>query len=98
MKGPLVYYKIKDMYGTDLSSTKKASELRQSILEEMDLGFNVELDFKDVRSINNGWARNVIGVIAKTKGEDFVKNHILLSNMSNNVRANMLEGIEQMLS
>lgn len=76
---------------------KKATELSKSILEEISLGFNVELDFKDVRSITNGWARNVIGVISKTKGEDFVKNHILISNMSKNVRKTMLEGIEDIL-
>lgn len=85
------------MYGTDLSSTKKAFELHKSILEEISLGFNVELDFKDVRSITNGWARNAIGVIAKTKGEDFVKNHILINNMSKSVRKTMLEGIEDIL-
>lgn len=82
------------MYGTDLSSTKKAFELHKSILEEISLGFNVELDFKDVRSITNGWARNVIGVIVKEKGEDFVKNHILIKNMSKDVRNTMLEGIQ----
>lgn len=97
MKGPLIYYEIKDMYGTDLSSTKKAFELHKSILEEIALGFNVELDFKDVRSITNGWARNVIGIIAKTKGEDFVKNHILMNNMSKSVRKTMLDGVGDIL-
>ena len=98
MKGPLIYYEIKDMYGTDLSSTKLAAELRKSILEEISLGFNVEIDFKDVRSITNGWARNLIGVIAKNKGEDFVKNHILLTNMSKDVRNTILEGTLEILS
>lgn len=97
MKGPLIYYEIKHMYGTDLSSTKRASELRQSILEEIGLGFNVELDFKDVRSITNGWARNVIGVIAKEKGETFVKDHILVTNMSKSVRKTLLDGVEDIL-
>jgi len=86
------------MYGTDLSSTKKATELRQSILEEIDFGFNVELDFKDVRSITNGWARNLIGVIAKEKGESFIKNHILLINMTRNVRQTILEGTSEILT
>ena len=40
MKGPLIYYEIKDTYGTDLSSTKLAYELRQSVLDDLDLGFN----------------------------------------------------------
>jgi len=97
MKGPLIYYEIKEAYGTDLSSTQLASELRQNILEDINLGFNVELDFKGVRSITNGWARNVIGLIAKTKGEHFVKNHILIINMSSSVKTSMLEGIEQIL-
>lgn len=94
MKGPLIYYEIKDMYGTDLSSTKLSNELRKSVLEEIKLGFNVELDFKDVRSITNGWARNLIGLIVKEHGEDFVKNHILLNNMSKRIRKTLLEGIE----
>lgn len=97
MKGPLIYYDIKEMYGSDLSSTKFAAELRQSILEEIDLGFNVEIDFKDVRSLSYGWTRNAFGVIVKEKGEAFFKNHILLSNMSKGVRKDILEGIGQIL-
>jgi hypothetical protein len=97
MKGPLIYYDIKDMYGSDLSSTKFATELRQSILDEIDLGFNVEVDFKDVRSLSKGWTRNAFGIIVKTKGEDFFKNHILLSNMSKSVRKSITEATGQVL-
>jgi len=97
MKGPLIYYEIKHMYGTDLSSTKLATELRENVLEEIALGFDVELDFKDVRSVTNSWARNLIGVIAKQQGADFVKDHMLLSNMNKSVRATMLEGIDEIL-
>jgi len=97
MKGPVVYYEIKHIYGTDLSSTKKATELRQNILEEISLGFNVELEFKDVRSITNGWARNLLGIIFKEKGKDFLKKHIILTNMSTSVRTTLLEGIEDVL-
>lgn len=97
MKGPLIYYEIKHMYGTDLSSTKLATELRKSVLEEIELGFNVEVDFAGVRSLSNGWTRNAFGVIVKEKGEDFFKNHILLSNMSKGVRTSILEGIGEIL-
>lgn len=97
MKGPLIYYEIKDMYGSDLSSTRLAAELRKSILDEIDLGFNVEVDFKDVRSLSSGWTRNAFGVIVKEKGEKFFKNHILLSNMSKGVRKSVLEGIGEIL-
>ena len=95
MKGPLIYYDIKDMYGSDLSSKKLAAELRQSILEEIDLGFNVEIDFKDVRSLSNGWITNSFGNIVKSKGGDFFKNHILLSNMSKRVKLSIEKGINQ---
>lgn len=98
MKGPLIYYEIKHMYGTDLSSTKLAAELRKNILEEIDLGFNVEVDFKGVRSVSNGWARNALGLIAKDKGEEFFRNHILVSNLSKNVRTNILEGIGEVVT
>ena len=97
MKGPLIYYEIKHMFGTDLSSTKLANELRKNILEEIDLGFNVEVDFKGVRSVSNGWARNALGLIAKDKGDEFFKNHILVSNLSKNVRISILEGIGEVV-
>lgn len=97
MKGPLIYYEIKDMYGSDLTSVKKAAELRQSILEEINLGFNVEIDFKDVRSLSSGWTRNAFGLIAKTKGKDFFKNHILLTNMSKGIKKSILESVGQIL-
>lgn len=95
MKGPLIYYELKDMYGTDLSSTKLATELRKSILEEIDLGFNVEVDFKGVRSVSNGWARNALGLIVRDKGDDFFKSHILISNLDKGVRKSILEGVGQ---
>lgn len=95
MKGPLIYYSIKEWFGSDLSSTKLASELRKNVEEDIELNFNVEIDFKGVRSVTNGWARNLIGKLIKDNGEDYFKNHILLSNMSKNVKTNILEGIEQ---
>jgi hypothetical protein len=93
MKGPLIYYEIKDMYGSDLSSTKLSTELRKSILEDIDLGFNVEVDFKGVRSLSNGWTKNAFGLIVKTKGAEFFKNHILVSNISKGVRKSILQGM-----
>ena len=97
MKGPLIYYEIKELYGQHLSSTKKATELRKDILEQIDLNFNVEVDFAGVRSISSGWARNAFGFIVKNKGEEFFKNHILMSNMTKGVRATVLEGIGEIL-
>jgi len=97
MKGPIIYYEIKELYGRDLSSTKKATELRQDILEQINLNFNVEVDFAGVRSVSGGWARNAFGLIVKNKGEEFFKNHISISNMSKGVRTTLLEGIEEVL-
>jgi hypothetical protein len=97
MNGPLIYYEIKHMYGSDLSSTKLAAELRQSILDEIDLGFNVEVDFKNVRSLSSVWTRNAFGLIIKSKGEDFFNSHILLSNMSKSVKKSVLEEIGEIL-
>lgn len=98
MKGPLIYYPIAEMYGTDLSSTKLSSELRSLILEEIDLGFNVEIDLKNVRTLTNGWVRNAFGLIIKDKGYEFFKQHIQIINMSQNIRQSILEGIDQVTS
>lgn len=97
MKGPVIYYPIREMYGSDLSSTKLSTELRKDILEQIEFGFNVEIDFDKVRSISNGWARNLIGFIAKEQGEDFVKNHIGILNMNKSVKRTLLEGIGDIL-
>lgn len=98
MKGPLIYYELKDMFGTNLSSTKLASELRKSILEEIDLGFNVEVDFKGVRSVSNGWARNALGLIVRDKGDKFFRDHILISNADKYVRKSILKGVGQVIA
>lgn len=97
MKGPVIYYPIQEMYGTDLSSTKKANELRESMLEEIGVGLNVEIDMKDVRSITNGWANKAFGVIVKEEGEEFFKNHIRIINMNKRIKTTLVEGIGQML-
>lgn len=97
MKGPLIYYSIKEWFGTDLSSTKLVSELRKSIEEDIELDFNIELDFDGVRSVTSGWARNLIGKLIKDNGEDYFKNHIILANMNKNVKTSILEGIEQVI-
>lgn len=97
MKGPLIYYEIQDLYGTDLSSTKLASELRTLILEDIDLGFNVEVDFAGVRSVSNGWARNALGLIVRDKGDKFFKDHILISNLNKSVRKSILEGVGEVV-
>lgn len=91
MKGPLIYYEIKEMYGTNLNSTKLASELRQSILEEINLGFNVEIDFAGVLSLSSGWIQNVFGQIINEYGEDFFKNHILVSNLNKKLKKGALK-------
>lgn len=93
MKGPVIYYEIKDMFGTDLSSTKLATQLNKDIMNDIDLGFNVEIDFKDVKSISNGWAKNAFGLIVKDKGDKFFKDHILISNLNKNIKISILEKI-----
>lgn len=98
MKGPLIYYELKDMYGTDLSSTKLATELRKSILEEIDLGFNVEVDFKGVRTITLAWTKNAFGLIVQDKGEKFFKDHILISNLDKSLKKSILKGVGQVVA
>jgi hypothetical protein len=97
MKGPLIYYELKDMYGTNLSDSKLATELRKSVLEEIDLGFNVEIDFDGVDSISKNWAKNAFGTIVKQKGGDFFKNHILLTNLNKKNMTVILKEIKEIL-
>lgn len=91
MNGPVIYYPIKEMYGTDLSSTKLSFELYNSIIEDLDLGMKIEIDFKNVRSVSCGWLRNCIGLIVKNKGEKFFRDNIRIINMNKNIKLNLAE-------
>lgn len=86
------------MYGADLSSTKLATELRQSILEEIDLGFNVEVDFKGVHTITLAWTKNAFGLIVRDKGDKFFKDHILISNLDKSLKKSILKGVGQVVA
>lgn len=95
MKGPVIYYPIQEMYGTNLSSTKVANDLRISILEEISVGLNIEIDMKDVRSITNGWSKKAFGIIVKNNGEEFFNSHIRIINMNKSVKKTLIEDIGQ---
>jgi hypothetical protein len=97
MSEPIIYYSIKEIYGTDLSSTKLAYQFYQDILEEIDLGFNIEIDFKDVRSLSPGWIRNAFGIMIKNHGEEFFKNHIKIINANKNIKEPILKSIKEVL-
>lgn len=97
MSEPIIYYPIKEIYGTDLSSTKLAYQFYQDILEEIDLGFNIEIDLKGVRSLSVGWIRNAFGIMIKDHGEEFFKNHIKIINANKNIRDSILESIKEVL-
>lgn len=90
-------YKIKDLYGTDLSSTKLGLDLCKSMIEHIDLGYSIEVDFEDVRTVTNGWSRNAFGIIVKNNGEKYFKDNIKLINISENVQQSILEGISELV-
>lgn len=86
MNGPVVYYPLVEMYGAKLDSITKAKELCEYILDEIDAGLNVELDFKEIEAASKTWVDNSLKHIVKNKGADFFQNHIRIINDSRNVR------------
>ena len=44
-----------------------------------------------------GWVRNALGLIVRDKGEDFFKNHIVISNVSKKVRKILSEGLDEVI-
>jgi hypothetical protein len=85
MKSSLIYYPIEETYGKNLSDPKLAIELRQNILEEIDLGFDIEIDFKDVIIATNEWCNDIFGFIVKNKGKNFLNKHISIINANKNI-------------
>lgn len=80
MKGPVIYYPIAEMFGTDIGGVKSAKEFRESILEDIDAGLKVELDFQDVRTVGSAWIRNCLGKIVTDKGNEFFIDNIRVIN------------------
>jgi len=85
MKGPSIYYEIDHMYGSILNNIRTSAELKTSILEDIDLGFSIEIDFKNVNTMSKQWARICFGSIIKEKGESFFRDNILISNANQKI-------------
>lgn len=83
------------VYGTDLSGIQLSSEFRRTIVQFIDNGYNVEVNFEGVRTVTNGWTRNVFGILIHEKGDNYFMKHIKLSNMSDYIRITVLEGISE---
>jgi hypothetical protein len=98
MKSSLIYYPIEETYGKNLSDPRLAIELRQNILEEIDLGFDIEIDFKDVDIATNEWCGDIFGFIVKNKGKDFLNKHISIINANKNIHKCILNNINQVFS
>lgn len=82
MKGPVIYYPIQEMYGSNLSNKASSCELKDSIIEDFKCEMNVEIDFKDVNTATNVWLKKALEPIIK---DNSLRSHISFINMTKSI-------------
>lgn len=88
---------IRDEVGTDLSSRHTAAALRREVLSAAALG-SVTLDLEGVRTLSDSFADELFAVIVASKGEDWFKRSIRVTDLAPQVRRSILEAVRDRLN
>ena len=71
--------------GTNLGTRSDGREIRNQIINEINKGEKVFLDFSDVEMISGSFADECLGIMIAERGFDFVKNNISIKNSNPSV-------------
>ena len=90
---------LKDRLGTDVSSRARAASLRSAVVGLIDAGrTHVTIDLDGVCSISESFADELFGVLTTSKGEVWFKKHIVLVNLSDDLRYSILSAINNRIT
>ena len=89
----MITIKIVESFGRDISSRKRAAQLRQTVCTSP----AVELDFTDVRTISDSFADELFGVLVQEQGEVWFRKHVTVLNINPHVRQTVLETVADRL-
>ncbi len=83
-----VVIKIKDMFpNVSFIGTRPSGEKVREIMENaFDAGNTVTLDFEGIEGITQGFGDEVIGIITRCYGRDFIKNNVKAINYNDEIR------------
>ena len=86
---------LASLYGTDLSSHRVATLLRQSILKMLSVSSRFTIDFVGVRTVSDSFADELFGVLVADHGGEWLHDHVSLVGLSPEVRSIILSAIER---
>lgn len=81
--------KLKDFFPNNdfLSSREKGLVLRNEMLSKLDNAEKINLDFSGFDVITQSFTDELIGVLVREHGADFIRNHFEVSNAGSEIRA-----------
>lgn len=71
--------------GTNLGTRFDGREIRNEIINEINKGEKVFLDFSDVELVSGSFADECLGIMIAENGFDFVKSNITITNSNPSV-------------
>lgn len=75
--------------GTDLSGRATARALRARVVSLAASGARIELDFSGVRSIADSFLDELCAVLIASRGEDWFRDHVRVTNIDSDTRADL---------
>lgn len=69
-----------------LGSRQTAEVIREIILQHIQKGEKVTVDFENINLITQGFADELIGILVRAFGINFIKSNIKIVNTTENVR------------
>lgn len=79
--------KIHELTKTNLLGSRQTAEtIREIILQHIQKGEKITLDFENISLITQGFADELIGILVRAFGIEFVKSNIKIVNATENIR------------
>jgi hypothetical protein len=93
-------YKIQiaEQYGTDLSNRYRAAQLRGEIASASSSEVLFEIDLARVRTISDSFADELFAVLVVEQGEEWFKQRVRVTNVTDEVRRTILSAIYERIS
>ncbi|NBK99994.1 MAG: DUF4325 domain-containing protein [Erysipelotrichia bacterium] len=82
MKGVDMVINIKnEIGGFDYAGSRDSGvNIRETLRENLEKGINVTLDFTGMSGISHSFADEIVGIVVRAYGVDFIKNKLMLNN------------------
>jgi len=74
--------------GFDYAGSRDSGiNIREALKENLKKGNNVTLDFIGINGISHSFADEIVGIIVRAYGIDFIKNKLMLNNINIDIKS-----------